>query len=209
MAESKSPQEPALPVKRKPDLTSDYQQNLPLKSPKLLSQDETIQANEGNHSAQNHALQPSGNSDSSVPKTLPENEEPGVDAEEEEEEEEDDDDYEDDDDGDDHDEEEENGNAAVDRKGKGILVEEEKDSDDDDDDSNDGGNESEGESDLSDDPLAEVDLDNILPSRTRRRVAQRGFVLQKISETTVNAMIAMTATLNFGGRLYFSAIFVV
>ncbi|TQD89692.1 hypothetical protein C1H46_024827 [Malus baccata] len=53
------------------------------------------------------------------------------------------------------------------------LVEE--DDDDSDDDSSDGGSEFEdGDSDLSDDPLAEVDLDNILPSRTRRRQVQPG-----------------------------------
>lgn len=59
-----------------------------------------------------------------------------------------------------------------DDKGKGKLIEEE-----DSDDSSDGGNESEADSDLSDDPLAEVDLDNILPSRTRRRVVQPGFYI--------------------------------
>ncbi|KAI3929686.1 hypothetical protein MKX01_025854 [Papaver californicum] len=60
--------------------------------------------------------------------------------------------------------------VVVDRKGKGkMIVEDEDDSDDDDDEF--GGEElSDIDSDLSDDPLAEVDLDNILPSRTRRRV---------------------------------------
>ncbi|CAI9763105.1 unnamed protein product [Fraxinus pennsylvanica] len=58
-------------------------------------------------------------------------------------------------------------------KGKGKLIEE---SDHDDDDSSvDYESELSGvDSDLSDDPLAEVDLDNILPSRTRRRAAQPG-----------------------------------
>ncbi|KAF8104547.1 hypothetical protein N665_0171s0052 [Sinapis alba] len=66
---------------------------------------------------------------------------------------------------------------SIDRKGKGISredkgkgklieVDESDDSDDDDDEYD--------ESDLSDDPLAEVDLDNILPSRTRRRSNQPG-----------------------------------
>ncbi|KAJ9132873.1 hypothetical protein P3X46_033699 [Hevea brasiliensis] len=91
----------------------------------------------------------------------------------EEEEEDDDGDYEDE-----EEEEEDNGEAAVvDRKGKGIMVEEEEDddSDDDDIDSSDGGSELDGDgSELEDDPLAEVDLDNILPSRTRRRAAQPG-----------------------------------
>ena len=178
MAETQSPHEPALPTKRKPDLTSQDQENLPLKSQKLQTQDETIQAKEGNHSVENQTLEPSGKNDSSVPESIPENEEPGIDAEEEEgEEEEDEDAYEDDDD---HDDEEKDGNVSVDRKGKGILIEEEKDSDDDDDDdSSGGGNESEDESDLSDDPLAEVDLDNILPSRTRRRVVQPGVYIAK------------------------------
>ncbi|XVF13849.1 hypothetical protein REPUB_Repub09cG0004000 [Reevesia pubescens] len=164
MGETKSPNESALPAKRKPDLTSQDPEKLPLKSPKLQTPDETIQPNQPNHSAENN--------DSSIPESRPENHELGVDAQEED----DDGDYEDD-----EEEEEENGNAAVDRKGKGILIEEEKDSDDDDDDddSSDGGNESEGESDLSDDPLAEVDLDNILPSRTRRRVLQPGVYIAK------------------------------
>ncbi|KAK8607340.1 hypothetical protein V6N13_053081 [Hibiscus sabdariffa] len=172
MAETKSPHEPALPAKRKSDLTSqdhDPQQNLPLKSPKLQTPDEAILPTDDDHAAH-----PSGNSASSVPEPTPENEDPGVDSEDGEED--GDDDYEDDDE-----EEEENGSAPVDRKGKGILIEEENGSDDedDDDDSTDGGNESEGESDLSDDPLAEVDLDNILPSRTRRRVVRPGVHIAK------------------------------
>lgn len=74
--------------------------------------------------------------------------------------------------------------VVVDRKGKGKMIEEsdEDDSegrvDDDDDDSSDdsGSDFSDGldESDLEEDPLAEVDLDNILPSRTRRSRAQPG-----------------------------------
>ncbi|GMI67556.1 hypothetical protein like AT1G12830 [Hibiscus trionum] len=172
MAETKSPQEPALPAKRKPDLTSqdhDPQQNLPLKSPKLQTQDETILPSEDDH-----AIHPSGNGDSSVPEPRPENEDPRVYSEEGDEDE--DDDYEDDDN-----EEEENGSTPVDRKGKGILIEEENDSDDEDgdDDSSDGGNESDGASDLSNDPLAEVDLDNILPSRTRRQVVPHGVHIAK------------------------------
>ncbi|KAK8479427.1 hypothetical protein V6N13_044224 [Hibiscus sabdariffa] len=176
MAETKSRQEPALPAKRKSDLTSqdhDPHRNLPHKSPKLQTQDETIQPSE-----EDYALHPSGNNDSSVSDPRPENQDPGVDSGEGEEDE--DDDYEDDDD--EEEEEEENGSTPVDRKGKGILIEEENDSDDeedDDDDSSDGGNESEGESDLSDDPLAEVDLDNILPLRTRRRVVRPGVHIAK------------------------------
>ncbi|XVE84225.1 hypothetical protein DITRI_Ditri16bG0153500 [Diplodiscus trichospermus] len=177
MADSTSPKEPALLPKRKPELNSQDEENLPLKSQKLQTNDETVQAKEGNQSAQNHALEPYGNNDSSVAESRNDNEEPGIDVKEEEEED-DDDDYEDDDD--EHDEEEENGNATVDRKGKGILIEEEKQSSvDDDGDSSGGGDESEYESDLSDDPLAEVDLDNILPSRTRRRVVQPGVYIAR------------------------------
>lgn len=71
----------------------------------------------------------------------------------------------------------------VDRKGKGKMIEDSDDNDsdgrvDDDDDSSDdsGSDFSDGldESDLEEDPLAEVDLDNILPSRTRRSRAQPG-----------------------------------
>ncbi|OMO99351.1 hypothetical protein COLO4_13341 [Corchorus olitorius] len=184
MAETKSPDEPALPAKRKPDLTSEDHESLPLKSPKLQAADETVQ---GNHSSENHILQPSEKNDSSLPEPGPENEKSVIEAEEEgeEEEEEEDGEYEDDDD-DDDDEEEENGHAVVDRKGKGILIEEEEDSDDDDD-SSDGGNESGSESDLSDDPLAEVDLDNILPSRTRRRTVQPGVYIAKDGGSNVDA----------------------
>ncbi|KAL2505498.1 putative histone H2A.Z-specific chaperone CHZ1 [Abeliophyllum distichum] len=61
---------------------------------------------------------------------------------------------------------------ARDDKGKGKLIEE---SEDDDDSSDDCESELSGvDSDLSDDPLAEVDMNNILPSRTRRRAAQPG-----------------------------------
>ncbi|OMO85517.1 hypothetical protein CCACVL1_10141 [Corchorus capsularis] len=138
MAETKSPDEPALPAKRKPD--QDHE-TLPLKSPKLQAADETVQ---GNHSSENHILQPSEKNDSSLPGPGPENEK------------------------------------------SGILIEEEEDSDDDDD-SSDGGNESGVESDLSDDPLAEVDLDNILPSRTRRRTVQPGVYIAKDGGSNADA----------------------
>ncbi|CAN6898689.1 unnamed protein product [Brassica oleracea] len=74
-------------------------------------------------------------------------------------------------------EEEDSIEVEIDRKGKGIsredkgkgkLIEVDENDDDDED-----GDEYD-ESDLSDDPLAEVDLDNILPSRTRRRSIQPG-----------------------------------
>ncbi|KAG2319950.1 hypothetical protein Bca52824_013163 [Brassica carinata] len=79
-------------------------------------------------------------------------------------------------------EEKQEGGEEVDRKGKGIsredkgkgkLIEVEESSDDSDDEDDEDGDEYD-ESDLSDDPLAEVDLDNILPSRTRRRSIQPG-----------------------------------
>jgi hypothetical protein len=80
-----------------------------------------------------------------------------------------------------------------DDKGKGKLIEEEEEDEEDDDDSDDGssdsdddsdGNVSGSDSDFSDNPLAEVDLNNILPSRTRRRTAQPGL---HISGGTPNA----------------------
>ncbi|CAN0870169.1 hypothetical protein LINGRAHAP2_LOCUS9448 [Linum grandiflorum] len=84
----------------------------------------------------------------------------------------------------DEDEEEDGEAVVVDRKGKGIMIEEEEeeDEDDDDDDSDDDSSDDEDgsenvggdDSELEDDPLAEVDLDNILPSRTRRRGVQPG-----------------------------------
>ncbi|GAB4847361.1 hypothetical protein Ancab_026419 [Ancistrocladus abbreviatus] len=71
-----------------------------------------------------------------------------------------------------------NGKAVIDRKGKGIVIEESEDEGDDDDDdyhdSSDYENLSDGDSDLYDDPPAEVDLDNVLPSRTLRRIVQPG-----------------------------------
>jgi hypothetical protein len=60
----------------------------------------------------------------------------------------------------------------VDRKGKGILIEEGDEDDDDDGSELEGGDDSEEAEE--DDPLAEVDLDNILPSRTRRKVVHPG-----------------------------------
>ncbi|XP_010929639.1 uncharacterized protein [Elaeis guineensis] len=106
-----------------------------------------------------------------------------------------DDDEDDDEDGEDDDYEEgadddgeegdPNGNAATDEgkgvvaavdKGKGKMVVEEEDDEDsddsrDDDSSGGRGDEGDDDSDFSDDPLAEVDLSNILPARTRRRAA--------------------------------------
>ncbi|KAI3748166.1 hypothetical protein L6452_11074 [Arctium lappa] len=119
-------------------------------------------------------------------KIINENGDKDEDEEEEEEEDyegEDDVDSDDEEEGDDDDDEVEhsNGGPEIDRKGKGImkddkgkgkLIEESEEDDSDDD----GVSESDGDDDddLSDDPLAEVDLDNILPSRTRRRTAPPG-----------------------------------
>ncbi|CAA3005699.1 Hypothetical predicted protein [Olea europaea subsp. europaea] len=62
----------------------------------------------------------------------------------------------------------------MDDKGKGKLIEE---FDHDDDDSSDHCESelSSVDSDLTDDPLAKVDLDNMVPSKTRRCTAQPGF----------------------------------
>ncbi|MFS7956448.1 hypothetical protein Hanom_Chr07g00654741 [Helianthus anomalus] len=104
------------------------------------------------------------------------------------EDEEEEEDYEEEDktDSGDSDEEDEhvNGGNEVDRKGKGIMKDdkgkgkmiEESEEEDDDDSESDGGGDSgsDGDDDFSDDPLTEVDLDNILPSRTRRRTAPSG-----------------------------------
>eukprot|EP00262_Sarcandra_glabra_P006973 TRINITY_DN19535_c0_g1_i1.p1 TRINITY_DN19535_c0_g1~~TRINITY_DN19535_c0_g1_i1.p1 ORF type:complete len:175 (+),score=73.35 TRINITY_DN19535_c0_g1_i1:104-628(+) len=111
-------------------------------------------------------------------------EEDEIEDEDDEEDEEDDDDEDEEDEEDDEDEDKDkeaasNGNAAVD-KGKGIMKEDkgkgklkvEEGCED-----GDGGADDDDDSDLSDDPLAEVDLNNILPSRTRRRVAQPGAYL--------------------------------
>lgn len=68
------------------------------------------------------------------------------------------------------------GKTVVLDKGKSVMLEEDEDedgSDDDSDDSDDAGairlGNGEDSSDFDDDPLAELDLDNVLPSRTRRK----------------------------------------
>lgn len=181
MAETKHQLEPTFPAKRKPDLSSE---DNPQKTPKL-------QAPLGNSAIvssvsqeENPILEAPERDSSSAPddKDI----KLQVDSLAEAEDEDDGDDvYEDEDDDDDA--ENDRGEAEVDRKGKGIvrddkgkgklMVEEEDthdDEDDQDDDSDSGTDISNSESDLSDDPLAEVDLDNILPSRTRRRTVQPG-----------------------------------
>ncbi|KAJ8752326.1 hypothetical protein K2173_003962 [Erythroxylum novogranatense] len=81
-------------------------------------------------------------------------------------------------DDDDDEEEEVNGkDVTVDRKGKGIMIEELDTDDDDEEDDDEDDDSSDDGSELEDDPLAEVDLDNILPSRTRRRSVHPGVYL--------------------------------
>lgn len=181
----------SLPAKRNPDLASLDKENIhedthdPNKKLKL-GNDLSVENND--HSIGNDPLIPDveENKDVNGTKNLSahaeqvlENEDNevedqyGEDYEDEEEEDED----EDEDDEEDSDDEDSNANAEiVDRKGKGImrddkgkgkLVEVSQDS-------SDSGSESDADSDLSDDPLAEIDLDNILPSRTRRRMVQPG-----------------------------------
>lgn len=129
-------------------------------------------------------LRPENNTTSAAAveeKTVTEN---GDDEDEEEDyEAEDEIDSEDDGEDDDDDDEHSNGAIEIDRKGKGIMKDDkgkgkmiEESDDDSDSDSDDDLNESDGEDDddLSDDPLAEVDLDNILPSRTRGRTVSSG-----------------------------------
>ncbi|XP_050938802.1 uncharacterized protein LOC127148650 [Cucumis melo] len=83
-------------------------------------------------------------------------------------------DYEDEDDS--EEDEKSSGKVAANRKGEGIMKDDkgnrkliEEDDDDNEDSSDDGSDLDSEESNLSDDPLAEIDLDNILPLRTRRR----------------------------------------
>ncbi|CAK7328383.1 unnamed protein product [Dovyalis caffra] len=159
MAETETENEHTLPTKRKPD-------------------DDPIPENnqeQDNHSNKSQKLESPTNNPPIIQEKNTDNAqtlEPSMDNQngtEDEEEEEEDGDYED---------EEENGEeVVVDRKGKGILIEEDEDDSDDDGSSGDG-SELEGGDDSEeaeeDDPLAEVDLDNILPSRTRRKVVHPG-----------------------------------
>ncbi|KAF3435304.1 hypothetical protein FNV43_RR22391 [Rhamnella rubrinervis] len=175
MAETNNPEEPALPLpaKRKPDLTSEDSVAHPNKNPKLQASLNEIQNPE---CVDSNSLAAQVEADKVA--AGGQNGEGDSEAEV--------DDNDDDDDEDNQDGEESNGKAETDRKGKGItrddkgkgklIAEEDDDGEEDsDDDSGDGGSELEdGDSDLSDDPLAEVDLDNILPSRTRRRQVQPG-----------------------------------
>lgn len=154
MADVENQQESSFPVKRKSDLCCQEKDNVASKAQKL-----DPSSNSTGSESKDGEVNGSG-----VENLAAEEKKEGGDGEDEDEEEE---------------EEEE-----VDRKGKGISredkgkgkmieVEESDESDDDDDEDDEDGDEYD-ESDLSDDPLAEVDLDNILPSRTRRRSIQPG-----------------------------------
>ncbi|CAN7035588.1 hypothetical protein IGI04_032460 [Brassica rapa subsp. trilocularis] len=162
MADVENQQESSFPVKRKSDLCSQEEDNVASKAQKLdpSSNSTCSESKDGEVNG------------SGVENLAAEEKKEGGDGEEDEDEDEDEDD------------EEEEEEEEVDRKGKGISredkgkgkmieVEESDDSDDDDDEDDEDGDEYD-ESDLSDDPLAEVDLDNILPSRTRRRSIQPG-----------------------------------
>ncbi|XP_010556318.1 PREDICTED: histone H2A.Z-specific chaperone CHZ1-like isoform X3 [Tarenaya hassleriana] len=181
MADVENQQEPPLPVKRKADLYCQDQDNAANKAQKLQPSNSTASESkdEGN----------CGNLDSAKEKAeiepelvispekaaMPAAERDEIcggggylEGEEEQEEE-------------NGEEEEARREAEVDRKGKGImrdykgkgkLIE-----DDDSDENDEEGDDEDADSDLSDDPLAEVDLDNILPSRTRRRAMQPGLYI--------------------------------
>lgn len=158
-------QEPTLAPKRKPDICSEDPIDYPNKAPKIES------LFKENENAQSFDLKPSlteaKNSEIEDAESLRA-----------------DDDEEDNTNLDREDDGKSNGRSEVDPKGKkimrddkgkGKLIVEEEEDDDSDDDSSDGGSEfDDGDSDLSDDPLAEVDLDNILPSRTRRKQVYPG-----------------------------------
>ncbi|CAL5192987.1 unnamed protein product [Lathyrus oleraceus] len=173
--ETDNHEEPTFPSKRKPDQEDTH--DFPNKSPKITT------ALNDNNSQESEVPTTTNSSSDAVPVK-----ESGGDDEDDDIEPENDTD--DDDDDEDDEEDDSEGERVVDRKGKGILRDdkgkgkliEEDDDDDEDDDSDDSddsdddsdGNVSGSDSDFSDDPLAEVDLDNILPSRTRRRPAYSG-----------------------------------
>ncbi|XP_030539571.2 acidic leucine-rich nuclear phosphoprotein 32 family member B [Rhodamnia argentea] len=203
MANTENREEFAFPAKRKPDLPRRETEGVggggdrSSKSLKLEplenlnhtggNDEKPSESGDGNaHGEGNHSGK------ALVPEEKPVDADAPVEVEEEEEEEEDgdydDDDEEEDDDDDDDEEEEDAGDAGgevyvkgkgtlKDDKGKGKMIVEEEDEDSGDSSSDDYGSvgvPSESDSDLSDDPLAEVDMDNILPSRTRQRTARPG-----------------------------------
>ncbi|ESQ35542.1 hypothetical protein EUTSA_v10008746mg [Eutrema salsugineum] len=195
MADVENQQESSFPVKRKPDLYCQDQDNVANKSQKLNpssnSADSESKDGEANGSGVENLNSPTEEkikTESSISlekaaASVSEKDENDLGAEEEQESGEEEEDEEEDDDEEEEEEEEEDLiKASIDRKGKGIsredkgkgkLIEVEESDDSDDDEDDEDGDEYD-ESDLSDDPLAEVDLDNILPSRTRRRSIQPG-----------------------------------
>ncbi|KAF8104824.1 hypothetical protein N665_0166s0010 [Sinapis alba] len=187
MADVENQQDSSFPVKRKSDLCSQDQDHVANKAQKLnpssSSADSETKDGEANGSGVENLNQSTDEKIGTESSISVENGVHGDLAAEEKqvcgEEVEDEDD----------DEEEE-----VDRKGKGIsredkgkgkLIEVEESSDDSDDEDDEDGDEYD-ESDLSDDPLAEVDLDNILPSRTRRRSIQPGVYISNDRTGGVN-----------------------
>ncbi|CAL0322738.1 unnamed protein product [Lupinus luteus] len=160
MAELKDNEQPTFTSKRKPEDTEDVSN----KTPKLAT-DQTLQPNPASNNHNN-----SEKTESDVPLNDDDDDDDDDDVVDEDADDEDDDE---DDDDDESNEVDRKGKKVIrDIKGKGKLIEEEEDDSDDDDDS--GGDLSGDDSDFSDDPLAEVDLNNILPSRTRRRTAHPG-----------------------------------
>ncbi|KAJ7976284.1 transcription initiation factor TFIID subunit 11-like [Quillaja saponaria] len=178
MAETENQEEPTVLPKRKPDLDCEDNENHPKKIQKLEALVNNSPASEGKVGECEAIANKNHHSEEKIEKV-----ESDVVAEAYNDED-DEGEYEDEeDDGDDEDGEESNGKIEVDRKGKGItrddkgkgkMIMEDQDDESDDSDSNDDGAISDSDSDLSDDPLAEVDLDNILPSRTRRRTVHPG-----------------------------------
>ncbi|KAJ6965392.1 hypothetical protein NC652_003315 [Populus alba x Populus x berolinensis] len=167
MAETETQNEPTLPAKRKLDddpipENDQEQDNHSNKSQKIDSLSNNSPVIQEKLTENSQTLEHSIDSQNDI---VQEGEDEDEDEDEEEDGEEEDGDYED--------EEENKEEAVVDRKGKGIMIEEGDDDEDDDDGSElEGGDDSEEAEE--DDPLAEVDLDNILPSRTRRKVVHPG-----------------------------------
>lgn len=181
MAETKNQEKPPLPAKRKPDLSREDNEDNQKKTQKLEASPENYNNVSSVSQEKNHSLEASERN-SSPAEVKDSRLEADFVAEDEDDEDDEGEDYEGEDE--DEDGDYDSGQAEENRKGEGkarddkgkgkMIVEEQDDSDDEDEDGNVGSNLSNGESDLSEDPLAEVDLDNILPSRTRRRTVQPG-----------------------------------
>ncbi|KAK4757128.1 hypothetical protein SAY87_007255 [Trapa incisa] len=204
MAETRSEEgELVFPAKRKPDLaSSNADEDLPSK---ILKTEDKINGNshlDGGDKTTVHSKDSGTEKDEVADATGISGADLGGDKEEDEVQdcESDEDDEEDDEDygEDDYDDIEEGARREVDVKGKGILKDnkgkgklilDDEDSDvdetdDKDSSDSDGDVRSGSDSDWSDDPLAEVDLDNILPSRTRRRRSQSGIFISSNKRNT-------------------------